>query len=160
MSLITLCIVGYILLGWLTVLRLGNKEKSFTDQLVQIVIFGLMLALCFYIGRKLSINQEILVLLGVALGAVAYRAKFEFYDSIPFILCITTIGYFWFHNGFFHTLYLVALSSVVSFIVQVPLVEMPDTKTKATTDGSLMIAYTLSVVSFGNVLLIFFLRGL
>ena len=159
MIIITLILAGYITLGWLS-LEVLEKQKSFFDQFINLILLGSLLVLVFYIGKWLQINQELVFLFGIGIGSMGFRVKFDIYDAMPFLLFLATISYYWFVLGFLQTLYLFLLASVISFVVQIPLTFFPTLYEKETYQGSLSKAYVFSVVSFSNIILYYFLYGI
>ncbi len=158
MYLITIFLLGYIAFGWLSLIRL--EKKPFLDVLFNNLLTVGILAGILFISHWLEVDTHTLILLSIALGATTFRAKNELYDGTLLLLFFGTVGYFVYFNGIVATLFLIVLSVVLSFIVQIPLVEMPKVNNKVTLSGSLKIAYVLGIVSYLNILILFFLYGI
>jgi len=160
MFLITLAIIAYLGLGWPSVIVL-NKEKKLIDELFNIVLFAGLLTGVYYVAGWLDVSEHVIVLLGVAIGAITVRVNNAgLRDNVPFLLLLGVLGYYGYQEGFLSAVYLLVLAAITSFVVQTPLLEMPKLNSKITPSGSLKIAYLLSVVSLGNIILLYFVYGI
>lgn len=160
MCLITLAIIAYLGLGWLSVIVL-NKEKKLIDELFNIVLFAGLLTGVYYVAGWLGVSEHIIILLGVAIGAITVRVNNAgLRDNLPFLLLLGVLGYYVYQEGLLSAVYLLVLAAITSFVMQTPLLEMPKLNRKITPSGSLKIAYLLSVVSLGNIILLYLVYGI
>lgn len=158
MTLITLALAGYITLGWFGLL----VKKSFLDFIFWLVLLSGILWLVFvFLANWLQVNQELLFLFAIGIGSMGFLGRFRVMPNIVFLLFLGGFGYHWYTTGFFPTLYLFLLASVIGgVVVQTPLNFLDEYYEKITTENQMAHAYIFSVIGFGNIILFYIMRGI
>lgn len=159
MILITLALAGYIALGWFGLIP--KMAKSFGSFIFwNVFFFGILWFVFIFLANWLQVNQELLFLFAVGIGSMGFLVRFEVRPNIVFLLFLGAFGYHWYATGFFSTLYLFLLASIIGgTVVQMPLRLLNEYYEKITTGNQVAHGYIFSVVAFGNIILHYFLYG-
>lgn len=160
MLFITLVLAGYVALGWLWLIpKMAKSIGSFV--LWNIFLFGILWFVFILLANWLQVNQELLFLFAVGIGSMGFLVRLEVMPSIIFLLFLGVFGYHWYVAGFFPTLYLFLLASVIGgTVVQMPLRLLNKYYEKITIGSQVAHGYIFSVVAFSNIILHYFLHGI